>query len=286
MDKVGELSAFGRSKSYPDALKDIHWISGDFTNPSSLATAVAGCDTVFHLVTATTPVSSNMDKIGDVQSNVVSTLHLLEACREKQVRRIIFISSGGTIYGMPEQIPTSENTPLNPITAYGISKMAIEKYLTLYEYLYGIECRVLRVANPYGPYQSAVRNQGVVAAFLARALEGKPVEIWGNGSIIRDYIYVNDVVEALELAAVHNGPSRTFNIGSGQGHSIHEIVKAIEKVLELSIEVQQFDGRKVDVPVSILDISLAANELLWRPRTSLLNGLTQTSNWMREIIRR
>ena len=280
--KVDSLRAFGRRQSFPDALRGINWIPGDFTNSSDIAAAVAGCDVVFHLVTATTPASSNVDKIVDIQSNVVSTLHLLDACREERVRRVIFVSSGGTIYGIPETIPTPEQAPLNPITAYGITKLAIEKYLALYEYLYGIEYRVLRVANPFGPFQTALRGQGVIAAFLAHALSGKPIEMWGDGSITRDYIYIDDVVEALELAALHNGKSRVFNIGSGVGRNLHEILVGIEKVLGKSIDIRRFEGRKVDVPRSILDIGLAAADLAWQPHTDFSDGLKKTIDWMRE----
>lgn len=280
--KVDTLRAFGRRQSFPDALKGIDWIPGDFTDSSAIAAAVAGCDVVFHLVTATTPASSNVDKIVDLQSNVVSTLHLLDACREERVRRVIFVSSGGTIYGVPETIPTPEQAPLNPITAYGISKLAIEKYLALYEHLYGIEYRVLRVANPFGPFQTALRNQGVIAAFLARALSGKPIEMWGDGSVTRDYIYIDDVVEALELAALHNGLSRIFNIGSGEGRNLHEILAAIEQVLGQPIDIRRFEGRKVDVPSSILDVGLAASDLAWQPRTNFQDGLKKTTAWMRE----
>lgn len=281
--KVDTLRAFGRRQSFPHALKGIDWIPGDFTDSSSLAAAVAGCDVVFHLVTSSTPASSNVDKIGDLQSNVVSTLHLLDACREERVRRVIFVSSGGTIYGVPERIPTPECAPLNPITAYGISKLAIEKYLALYEYLYGIEYRVLRVANPFGPFQTALRNQGVIASFLRRALDGKPIEMWGDGSITRDYIYIDDVVEALELAALHDGSSRIFNIGSGEGRNLHEIHAAIEQVLGQTIDILRFEGRKVDVPSSILDVGLAASDLGWKPRTNFLDGLKKTAVWKRDI---
>ena len=280
--KVDTLRAFGRRQSFPEALKGIEWIPGDFMDSSAIAAAVAGCDVVFHLVTSTTPASSNVDKIVDLQSNVVSTLHLLDACREERVRRVIFVSSGGTIYGVPERIPTPEWAPLNPITAYGISKLAIEKYLALYEHLYGIEYRVLRVANPFGPFQTALRNQGVIAAFLGRALGGKPIEMWGDGSITRDYIYIDDVVEALESASLHNGPSRIFNIGSGEGRNLHEILAAIEQVLGQPMDIRRFEGRKVDVPTSILDVGLAAAELTWQPRTDFLDGLKKTVAWMRE----
>lgn len=284
--RVDTLRAFGRRQSFPEALEAIDWIPGDFKDPSALAAAVAGCDVVFHLITSTTPTSANVDKIADINSNVVSSLHLLEACRVERVRRVVFVSSGGTIYGIPHRIPTTENSPTNPITAYGISKLAIEKYLALYEHLYGLEYRVLRVSNPYGPFQTAMRNQGVIAAFLGRALAGKPIEMWGDGSITRDYIYIDDVVDALQLAALHEGPVRVINIGSGKGYTLRQIIAAIEKVLGLTVDIRQYDGRSVDVPCSILDVSSAAAELGWHPQISLTDGLEKTATWMRETIRR
>lgn len=275
------VRAFGRRQAFPEALIGCDWIQGDFTDPTSVAAAVAGCDVVFHLVNATTPASANVDKLADLNANVASTLRLLDDCRESGVTRVVFISSGGTIYGIPDQVPTPETAPTNPITAYGIGKLAIEKYLGLYQYLYGMEYRVLRVANPFGPYQTALKNQGVIAAFLRGALAGKPIEMWGDGSAIRDYIFVEDVVDALMLAATHQGSGRVFNIGSGVGRSLNDIVAAIDRLLERKIPVEHRPGRPVDVPVSILDTTFAANDLAWRPHTEFEDGLRSTIEWMK-----
>lgn len=279
--RVHTLRAFGRRQSFPEALRGCDWMPGDFADPACLPAVVAGCDVVFHLVNATTPASANVDKIADLNANVASTLHLLDACRETGVKRVVFVSSGGTIYGVPDQVPTSEMIPTNPITAYGISKLAIEKYLGLYEYLYGLEYRVLRVANPFGPYQTALKNQGVIAAFVRRALTGKAIEMWGDGSVTRDYVYIDDVVEALVLAATHEGQGRIFNIGSGEGRSLNDIAAAIDRLLGASISVERCPGRPVDVPVSILDTTFAARELGWRARTEFEKGLRDTIAWMK-----
>ena len=279
--RVAHLRAFGRRQSFPEALHGCEWTPGDFADPTCTAAAVAGCDVVFHLVNATTPASANVDKVADLNANVASSLHLLDACRETGVQRIVFVSSGGTVYGIPDQLPTPEAATTSPITAYGISKLATEKYLALYEYLYGLEYRVLRVANPFGPYQTALKSQGVIAAFLHRALVGKPIEIWGDGSVIRDYVFINDVVDALILASTHHGAARIFNIGSGEGRSLNDIVSVMERLLDKSIPVEYRPGRLVDVPVSILDISLAQNEFGWRPRVSLEAGMQATIEWMK-----
>jgi UDP-glucose 4-epimerase len=279
--KVDSLRAFGRRQSFPEALRGCDWMPGDFADTTCLPAAVAGCDVVFHLVNATTPASANVDKVADLNANVASTLHLLDACRETGVQRVIFVSSGGTIYGIPDQVPTPETSPTNPITAYGISKLAIEKYLALYEYLYGLEYRVLRVANPFGPYQTALKNQGVIAAFVRRALAGKPFEVWGDGSITRDYVYIDDVVESLTLATTHEGTGRIFNIGSGEGRSLNDIVASINRLLGAEIPVDRRPGRQVDVSVSILDTAFAARELNWQPCTPFEEGLASTISWMK-----
>lgn len=277
--RVASLRAFGRRQSFPSALHGIEWISGDFADPTSVAAAISGCDTVFHLVNATTPASANIDKLADLQSNVAPTLRLLEACREAGVTRIVFVSSGGTIYGMPQQVPTPETAPTDPITAYGISKLAIEKYLGLYEYLHGLQYRVLRVANPFGPYQTSLKGQGVIAAFMHQCAAHEPIHIWGDGQTVRDYVYVTDVIDALLCAAEHEGASRVFNIGAGQGRSLLEILDAIKQVSALSPEVQFSPGRSVDIPRSVLDISLARQELGWQPQTSFDEGMRRTWAW-------
>lgn len=272
-----DVRAFGRCQSYTT---DIEWITGDFSDAEAVENAINGCDIVFHLITATTPASANIDKIRDVNLNVLNTLHMLDACVRKGVRRVVFVSSGGTVYGIPDQVPTPETASTNPITAYGISKLSIEKYLGLYEYLYGLEYRILRVANPFGPHQSVLKNQGVIAAFLARILDGKPIEIWGDGSVTRDYIYINDVIEALMLAAKHEGYGRIFNVGSGEGRTLNEIIYSIKKLIDIPISVEYHPGRALDVPVSILDNSFSKNNLGWSACVNFEYGLSQTIEWM------
>ena len=280
-EKVTLVRGFGRRAPFIGSLQGVDWLTGDFSDPTSLANAVAGCDTVFHLITSTTPASANVDRIADLQLNVASTLKLLEICKAEGVRRVIFVSSGGTVYGRRVEVPTSEDSATDPITAYGIGKLAIEKYLALYEYIDGLDYRVLRVANPYGPFQLGTKNQGAINTFLKRALDGKEIEIWGNGSVVRDYIYVDDVVHALELSAVHQGKDRIFNVASGHGYSLTELVELIQATLGVELRVRFSRERAVDVPISILDISRARSSLNWAPRVSIEDGLIRTIQWMK-----
>ena len=211
------VRAFGRKPLFPDQLRGVEWHQGDFANPDSVAAAIETFDIVFHLVHGATPLAANLAMTADVERNIVPSITLLDLCGKLGVKRVIFASSGGTVYGIPHEVPTRETAPTDPICAYGISKLAIEKYLTLYERLYGLDFRVLRIANPFGPCQIDWKGQGFIAAAAARALAGQPIEIWGDGSVIRDFIYVDDVVDAFEAVIDDCGDDRVFNIGTGLG---------------------------------------------------------------------
>lgn len=279
--RVQELRCFGRRCSFPDALQGFNWITGDITDKQSVVEAIKGCKTVVDLASTSTPASADIDIAADAQANIVSTLKLLDSCVLAGVQRVIFISSGGTVYGISSIVPTPETAPTIPITAYGVAKLAVEKYLEVYRRLRGLDYRILRVSNIYGPFQTAEKRQGVVAAFMRRAINGMPLEVWGDGKVVRDYIYVGDVVDAIERSICHQGETRILNIGSGTGVSLLEVISTIEKLLGHPLERVFSHARPVDVPVSILDCAVAARELGWTARTGLAEGLAQTLNWAR-----
>jgi UDP-glucose 4-epimerase len=273
------VRAFGRRRLFPDEFGAVEWYQGDFADPAAQAAAIESFDTVFHLVHSGTPQSANVDMAADVHGNIIPTLALLEICRKLGVRRVIFVSSGGTIYGRCASVPTPETAPTEPIAAYGISKLAIEKYLALYEHLHGLEYRVLRVTNPFGPFQVAIKNQGVIAAFLSKALRGESIEIWGDGSAVRDFVFVDDVIDAMLSAVGDQSEHRIFNIGSGQGRSLRDIILAIELCLGRRVEIEWLPGRPIDVPVSVVSIDRAREALGWTPRTPFEEGLRKTLAW-------
>ncbi len=260
---------------------NIEWVEGDFTNEEDLGRVVPGCDIIFHLVSTTLPQSSNDNPIYDVDTNLIGTLRLLNIARAESVKRILFISSGGTVYGIPKKVPIAENHPTDPLTSYGITKLAIEKYLKLYKTLYGLNYKVLRVANPYGERQRVNATQGAIAVFLNKALQGTPIQIWGDGSVARDYIYVKDVVDAFLRVMVYEGEHDIFNIGSGISRTLNEVIAAIEEVTGQKITRNYISSRKFDVPVNVLDIALARTELGWRPKTSFFEGIYNTLAWLK-----
>lgn len=260
--------------------KDLEWLEGDFLNERDIGQAVAGCEVIFHLISTTISNSSNKNPVYDVESNLVSTLHLLEAARNAGVRQVIFASSGGTVYGVPQEVPIKETHPTDPICSYGISKLAIEKYLHLYHAMHGLDYRILRIGNPYGEGQRTMASQGAVAVFLYKALNDEVIEIWGDGSVTRDYIYVGDVVQAFLKAMRSSGEHRFFNIGSGEGRSLNELIGAIESLVGRPVTRRFLPARAFDVPTNVLDISRAKAFLDWQPKTSFYDGLSQTLKWL------
>lgn len=259
----------------------VEWFEGDFQSASMVEEAVRGCEAVIHLVSTTLPKNSNDDPAFDVESNVVGTLRMLHAASEAKVRKVVFISSGGTVYGMPQAVPIPESHPTEPRVSYGIAKLAIEKYLALFQSTHGLEHVVLRVANPYGERQRGDAAQGAVAVFLDRALRREPIEIWGDGTVVRDYLHISDVARAFLRAIDYSGEPRVFNIGSGTGCSLNELLAAIERLLGRTIERRYLPGRGFDVARNVLDISRARVVLGWAPRVSLDAGLRATLAWAR-----
>jgi UDP-glucose 4-epimerase len=254
----------------------LRWIEGEFSNPAHLDAALEGQEIVFHLVSTTLPQSSNENPTFDFMSNVGGTIELLKAARRRGVKKIVFPSSGGTVYGMPSMVPIPETHPTEPRSSYGISKLAIEKYLALFHSEHGLEYAILRLANPYGRYQSPQSAQGAVAVFAWKALTGKAIEIWGNGEVVRDYIYVSDAVDAMVAAMNYEPGACLFNVGSGQGRTLIDVIRAIEKVIGREIAVTYMPPRSLDTPVNVLDISKIKRELGWHPKVSFEDGIRTT----------
>lgn len=259
----------------------VEWMTGDILSTHDLNAAIEGMDVVLHLVSTTLPKSSNDDPIYDVQSNVVGSLQMLNAMVANKVQKIIFISSGGTVYGTPKYLPIDEQHPTNPLVSYGITKLMIEKYLTMFEYLHGIKSVTLRVANPYGERQRIETAQGAVGVFLHNALKGNPIDIWGDGSVTRDYIHISDVAEAFVKAVNYTGSHNVFNISSGQGTSLNDLISVLEDVLGQAINRRYLAARPFDVPVSVLSNQLAQQQLHWSPLTSMSDGIARTAAWMK-----
>lgn len=214
-----------------------------------------GQDVVYHLVSTNVPTTSNQYISRDIETNVLFSSNLFNACVKYNVKKVVFLSSGGTVYGKEAKCPLPENTPTNPISSYGLQKITIEKLLYLYNYMYGLDYRIIRLANPYGPYQRPNGVLGAVTTFTYKALKGEEIQVYGDGSVVRDFIYIKDAVRGILNIVNGENKHHTFNLGCGYGTSIKDVLNTIEEVLDIKLSVVYTQGRAVDVPVNYLDIT-------------------------------
>ena len=257
----------------------VETIFGDFSDPAVLAEAMSGIETVFHLISTTFPSTANINPQADVKDNLVNTLTLVRAMMELNISRLTFLSSGGTVYGVPETIPISEEHPLRPINSYGIVKVAIEQYLGMYLRERRLSPVIIRASNPYGPRQGHTGVQGVVSTFLRSVRDRHPIEIWGDGSVVRDFFYVDDLANLIVTAAESNAVG-AFNAGSGKGVSLNQLIEAIASATQTKVERIYRPARSTDIPASVLDVSRAAKTFGWTAKVDLVDGLARSWSWL------
>jgi len=260
----------------------IQYVEGDFHNRVDIDESLKKHDYSIHLVSSTLPADSNLNPVYDVESNLVSSLNFFEECVAHRIKRVVFISSGGTVYGNPVRTPVNEDHPTNPTSSYGITKLTIEKYLELYSNLKGLDYTVLRFSNPFGERQNPKLGQGLIAAFLYKIKHDEAIEIWGDGNIVRDFFYIKDGAEAVALSLKNKSKFRTFNISSGLGLSINQILDKFRKILKLKFKVNYKPARKFDVLVNVLDNRRAIRHLKWNPDTTFNEALKYTWSYILE----
>ncbi|MBN1252319.1 MAG: NAD-dependent epimerase/dehydratase family protein [Bacteroidales bacterium] len=254
-----EVRAFDRfrdnkTNNLDDIKGKIELVSGNFLNREDLIRATDKVDWVFHFISTTTPASSSKDPIFDVTSNIVGTINLLDICKQNQVKKIIFASSGGTIYGDQDKEKYNEIDPTLPISPYGISKLTIERYLQYYKINYGLDYLILRYSNPYGLSQNKAGTQGVIPIFLNKIKIEEPIMIYGDGENVRDYIFVEDLVAlTIQLLNKENKKFQTYNVGSGQGVSLNQLISNIESVTGRKFNITREPARAFDVRRVVLD---------------------------------
>lgn len=277
-DQGYELICFDRTRSpqWPEVAKAI---IGDFAClPDELLEALDNA-LVFHLVSSCRPSPSTAQAAEEVSLDLVTTLRYLEATKARNLRWV-FLSSGGTVYGQSQSECIAETEPTAPICTYGVIKVAIENYFELYRKLHGIDYVVARLANPYGPWQDPFKGQGIIAALAYKALRGDTIEIWGDGSNVRDYIYIADAIQGV-LAVSRSGRSgEIYNIGTGVGSSINQLIEIVGKILNRDFVVNYSEVRSVDVKRNVLDVTKIMSHSGWRSRTSIEAGIDFTASWM------
>ncbi|MGH4050580.1 MAG: NAD-dependent epimerase/dehydratase family protein [Clostridium sp.] len=239
-------------------------------------------DIIYHLVSTTYPSNANQHIAEEIKANVIVTINLLDACVKKCIKKVVFISSGGTVYGIEKNMPLKEDAPTYPISSYGIQKITIEKLLYLYNYLYKLDYIVIRLANPYGPYQKPNGVLGAVTTFTYKFIMGQTIEVYGDGSVVRDYIYIEDAINGILNIANGTSKKKIFNLGCGRGYSLKEVIETIQKTLGVSNNILYLEGRKADVPVNVLDITRYEEEFGTLNPCSLEEGIEKTAQFMKQ----
>ena len=257
-------------------------VEGDLT-VADLETVVAQAqpEVIFHLAAQIDVRASVSDPVADAQVNVVGTVRLAEAARRAGVRKIVFTSSGGSIYGSPEHLPVSEAAPVAPMSPYAAAKVSGEVYLNMYRSLYGLDCTHIAPANVYGPRQDPHGEAGVVAIFARNLLSGSVTKLFGDGGNTRDYVYVDDVVQAFVLAGGELGGGQRFNVGTGAATSDRALHTLVAEAAHAPDEPVYEPARLGDVRDSSIDGSLAGAVLGWYPQVSLAEGVRRTVEYFR-----
>lgn len=290
-DRPGDaIIAFGHFTNYMiggghdfDNLPNVVVFPGDFSIKSSIEEAVTGADYVFHLISTTTPAISHNDPYVEIDINVRYSLEAMEACVAAKVKRFIFLSSGGTVYGDVDSDTIHEDILPHPRSPYGIGKLTIEHYLRYFKYNNQLDYIVYRVANPYGPGQNIHGKQGIIPIFLNSYLNKEPVNIYGDGMMIRDYIYIDDVVNMIAHTFDRKTKYSVYNIGSGTGATINDVVQAIEEHIGDSVDKIFQEVPAVFVRKSVLNISRFTDEFKITPFTTLLDGIGKTWSYVKSI---
>lgn len=281
-----DVTVIDRSESYFKTLKKLNlplnYRVETFGLDSNFDEQVKNCDILYHLASTNIPGDSNKNIPEELEANIIVTSRLLDACVRQKVRKVVFISSGGAVYGKKGKCPIIEDTVTYPITSYGVEKLTIEKLLYLYRYQLGLDYRIIRLANPYGPYQRPNGKLGVVTTFVYKALTDGKLEVYGDGSVVRDFIYIDDAVRGIINIVNGENEFRVFNLGSGRGTSVKEVIKTIKGTINNNLEVEYIGSRSVDVPVNYLDIS--RYESCYGKMNSILlkDGILKTADFFRK----
>lgn len=257
-------------------------VESNISVDTDFLTLIEGQDIVYHLVSTTVPTTSNQHIAQELEANVVMTAKMLDACVKCKVDKVIFLSSGGTVYGKDLVCPLREEMPTFPVSSYGIQKISIEKLLYLYNYMYGLDYRVIRLSNPYGPFQKPNGVLGAVTTFTYKALKKEDIMVYGDGSVVRDFIYIDDAVRGILNISQGVTEFSTFNLGAGYGTSIKQVLHTIQEVLGVQIKVIYQPGRQVDVPINYLDISRYEKTFGKLHPISLQYGVLKLANFMKK----
>lgn len=235
---------------------------------------------VFHLISTTIPSTTNQHISEEINNNTIFTTKLCESLAKNSVQKLIYISSGGTVYGDKGDCALDENTNLDPINAYGLQKLISEEVISLYNHLYRFDYNIVRLSNPYGPYQRPNGKLGALTTFTYKAMNNETIHVYGDGSVVRDYIYIEDVITAIMNISFNNTKYHVYNIGSGVGVSLNKLIKIIEKSINKNVSISYEHERDVDLPINYLNVNRYESEFGKCSVTNIDKGVELTKNFL------
>ena len=280
-----EVAAFDRFglHSVQFAVSGVELIVGDFLNVADVRAAVRGRDVVLHFLSTTDPATAEGDPTLDIRTNMMSSVELFVACADAGVGKVYFASTGGAIYGDQVRSVFKEEDVTNPVSPYAIGKQAIEGYLRYFHRKRGLDSTTFRISNPYGPRQNPTKRQGVIPIFLKRLAESRPVTVYGDGSMVRDYLYVEDMAGMVADAVTQGARRDLYNLGSGVGTSLTELLACINQATGLAPEVLHAVAPATFIHHVTLDTGRFTGEFGSGASTELTAGISRTWNEMRAL---
>jgi UDP-glucose 4-epimerase len=283
VDAGHEVTAFDRFSSRMPTFRatGVNIVVGEFLSRADIDSAVRGQDYVYHFLSTTTPATAESDPTLDIRTNLAQTVELLESCVDAGIVHFYFASTGGAIYGQQGKSEYSETDPVLPVSPYAIGKLAIERYLDYFSTTRGLTSTAFRISNPFGPRQHPNKKQGLIPIALRQILLGRPVVQYGDGSMVRDYVYVEDLVQMI-VPTLGRTTAPLYNLGSGVGHSVSEVLSSLRRVTDIDFEVVSRATPPTFVDRVVLDTTRFRTEFESNPLTPLDDGVRVTFNEMKE----
>lgn len=279
-----QVTALGRRREPRQELpQGVAYESGDFGGRDLIRRLLDTHQEVIHLAYATVPNTSFENPLADLLQNLPPTVQLFSEAADRGVK-MVFVSSGGTVYGEVDEWPIRETHQTRPISPYGVTKLTLENYAYLYGATHGLKFVCVRPANAYGPGQRPFVGQGFIATAVASAMKGLPIKIFGQSGTIRDYLYVSDLAAGIVSALERGALSETYNLGSGEGFSNMDVIKAITPLIRESgsvVGVEHLPERAFDVKANVLDSTKLQAHTGWKPKIAFDDGLRHTCEWIK-----
>ncbi len=286
-DEIIVFDRFKSNSTKPDnpfsQYQNVQITPGNFFNREEVGNSLKGATYVFHLISSTNPATSQNDPLIDIDTNIRSSVELFQLCVENGVKKVMFFSSGGTVYGDIDSEKIGEDSVPQPLSPYGIGKLTIEHYLRYFKHTHGLDHIIYRIANPYGPGQNIFGKQGVIPIFMHRYITNEPLVIYGDGTMMRDYIYIDDLISMIVGSYGKKSDNTVYNIGSGKGTSINDLVAVIENCSRYSVEKTHSEVPSTYIQNSVLNIERFTGDFNLHPIISLEDGIKRTWDYVKGL---